>query len=154
AVQDAYAVHRHHAQSSHHDRGGRRGLRRDDAGAGRVIVGQRPDARRAVGGRDVGRRGNRRRGTDYGMMQWRRFAALALVSTLLAGGARMMSAQEITIRVVASADSISPAPVIEVQGAPVPIASQPSTVTLELSRESLFRSPFLVRTAAGAAASF
>jgi hypothetical protein len=88
------------------------------------------------------------------MMEWRRFAALALVSALLAGGARMMSAQEITIRVIPSSDSISPAPVIEVQGTPVPVVSQPSTVTLELSRESLFRSPFLVRNASGSAASF
>ena len=88
------------------------------------------------------------------MKVWRRSAALALVWTVFAGRARTLSAQEITIRVVPSADSISPAPVIEVQGAPVPVASQPSTVTLELSRESLFRSPFLVRSAAGAAASF
>ena len=74
------------------------------------------------------------------MMQWRRFAALALVSALLAGGARMMSAQEITIRVVpTTSDSISPGPSIEVQGSPVPVASQPSTVTLELSREALRR---------------
>jgi len=89
------------------------------------------------------------------MMQWRRLAALALVLGLLAGGARMVSAQEITIRVIpTTSDSISPGPTIEVQGSPVPVASQPSTVTLELSRESLFRSPFLVRSAAGFAASF
>jgi hypothetical protein len=88
------------------------------------------------------------------MTLWRRSAALALVSGLIAGGARTASAQEITILVTAASDSISPAPTITVQGAPVPAPSLPSTVTLELSRESLFRSPFLVRSAAGAAASF
>lgn len=87
------------------------------------------------------------------MRRWRRLAALTLVSALLAGGARTGSAQDITMRAVPTiADSISPAPVIEVHGTPV--APQPSTVTLELSRESAFRAPFLVRSAPGADASF
>jgi hypothetical protein len=87
------------------------------------------------------------------MRRWRRPAALALVSALLAGGARIASAQNITIRVVPTiADSISPAPTIEVQGTPVEPA--PSTVTLELSREPLFRAPFLVRSAPGVAGAF
>jgi hypothetical protein len=89
------------------------------------------------------------------MMQWRRLAALALVSGLLAGGARMVSAQGISIRFVPTvSDSISPAPSIEVQGTPVPVTSQPSTVTLEASREPLFRAPFLVRSAPGSFATF
>lgn len=89
------------------------------------------------------------------MRRWRRSAALALASALIVGGARAGSAQGITIRVIpTTSDSISPAPVIEVQGAPVPVPLQPSTVTLELSREPLFRAPFLVRSEVGAAASF
>lgn len=89
------------------------------------------------------------------MRRWRRSAALALASALIVGGARAGSAQGITIRVIpTTSDSISPGPVIEVQGAPAPIPSQPSTVTLELSREPLFRAPFLVRSEVGAAASF
>jgi len=89
------------------------------------------------------------------MRQWRRPAALALVSGFLVAGARPALAQDITIRVVPTvSDSISPAPSIEVQGTPVPVGSQPSSVTLELSREPLFRAPFLVRSAAGAAATF
>jgi hypothetical protein len=89
------------------------------------------------------------------MTWWRRVAALALVSAALAGGARTVSAQEITIRAVpTTSDSISPAPEIQVQGTPVPVGLQPSTVTLELSREALFRAPFLVRSAPGIAASF
>jgi hypothetical protein len=74
---------------------------------------------------------------------------------LLAGGARMVFAQDITIRLVpALADSISPAPTIQVEGALVPIADQPSTVTLEVSREPLFRAPFLVRSVTGSSGSF
>jgi hypothetical protein len=87
------------------------------------------------------------------MKQWRRSAALALVSTLLAGGAQMASAQDIVVRITPTvADSMTPAPVIEVQGTPV--SPTPSTVTLELSREPLFRVPFLVRSASGTVATF
>jgi hypothetical protein len=89
------------------------------------------------------------------MTQRRRSAALSLVVALLAGGARIVAAQDITIRVVPTiSDSISPAPSIQVDGAPLPITSQPSTVTLELSREPLFRAPFLVRSAPGTSGSF
>jgi len=88
------------------------------------------------------------------MNWWRRLAALALGSAALAGGGRTASAQDITVRAVPTiADSISPAPTIEVQATPVP-GAQSLTVTLELSREPLFRAPFLVRSAAGAAGSF
>jgi len=56
------------------------------------------------------------------MRQWRRPAALALVSGFLVAGARPALAQDITIRVVPTvSDSISPAPSIEVQGTPVPV---------------------------------
>ena len=47
-VQEQDAVHRHHAQPAHDDRSGRRGLRRDDAGAGRLVARERAHAR--VGG--------------------------------------------------------------------------------------------------------
>jgi len=87
------------------------------------------------------------------MSRWRRVAALALALAALAGGAHPASAQGITIRAVPTiGDSISPAPLVEVHGTPV--APQPSTVTLELSHESLFRQPFLVRSAPGTDGSF
>ncbi len=56
----SHAVHRHHAQPAHDDRSRRRGVRRDDAGAGRVVARQRANARRGVGGRGA-RHGEPRR---------------------------------------------------------------------------------------------
>ena len=47
-VQEQDAVHRHHAQPAHDDRGSRRRLRRHDAGAGRLVHRERAHAR--VGG--------------------------------------------------------------------------------------------------------
>ena len=70
AVQDADAVHRHHAQPAHDDRSGRRGVRRDDAGAGRLVARERADARRAGRRRCVGRGDRRRRGTDRRYERW------------------------------------------------------------------------------------
>ena len=44
-VQDQDAVHHHHAQPAHDHRGGRRGVRGDDAGAGRLVAGVGAHAR-------------------------------------------------------------------------------------------------------------
>jgi hypothetical protein len=89
------------------------------------------------------------------MSRTRRLAALALGATLILGRGIVASAQDITIRVPAIADSISPAPEIVVQGTPLPIALQPSIVQLEFFTDpSLAGAPFLVRNATGASASF
>ena len=46
---EKHAVHRHHAQSAHDHRSGGCGVRRDDAGAGRLVARERADARRRGG---------------------------------------------------------------------------------------------------------
>jgi hypothetical protein len=84
----------------------------------------------------------------------RRAAAFLAGAAIVALGARRGSAQAISVNIVAVADSISPAPVIVVNASAVAPGGQQATVTLELSAEGQFRSPFLVRSAIGNSASF
>ncbi|MFI5228790.1 MAG: hypothetical protein ACHQWU_06960 [Gemmatimonadales bacterium] len=84
----------------------------------------------------------------------RRAAAILAGAAIVALGAQRGSAQGISIEIAATADSISPAPVMVVNASALPPAGQQATVTLELSTEGQFRSPFLVRSATGNTATF
>jgi hypothetical protein len=90
------------------------------------------------------------------MMARRRRAALggALVVGLMAGVANRGIAQSVSISLAVVNDSISPAPQILVQGTAGPPSLGPYNVSLEVSLEPLFRTPFLVRTSSNLSPSF
>jgi len=84
----------------------------------------------------------------------RRAAAFLAGAALVGLAAARASAQAITINIASIADSISPAPVMLVNATTLPPGGEQATVTLELSTESQFRSPFLVRSAVGNTGTF
>jgi hypothetical protein len=84
----------------------------------------------------------------------RRAAVFLAGAALVGSSAARAAAQAITINIASTADSISPAPVMLVNAATLPVPGEQATVTLELSTESQFRSPFLVRSAVGNTGTF
>jgi len=88
----------------------------------------------------------------------RRLAAAATF-VLAAGVGRRLAAQVvISIPTITenghATDSISPAPVISINATPVPVNVQPSTITLEVSRDPVFSNPIAAPSANGSSASF
>src|ERR1051325_1694183 len=148
AVQVADAVHRHHPQTAPDYRSGRRGLRRDDAGARRVLAGERPYARRSRGRRRLGRRG-----ASYRMIRRRRVAALlGTVGVVAAGAAGSVEAQ--TIRLLLAGDSIPAAPPLVVTTSGVGADAGPVTIQIEISTAAGVQSSLYFALKAGRGATF
>jgi hypothetical protein len=82
-------------------------------------------------------------------------ALLGMLSMALAVPGRRLSAQSISLFISGlSADSTSPAPSMAVTGVGLPVGRGPYTVTIELSFEAQFRSPFYVNASDDPNASF